>query len=162
METAYDSRLVRVDRLLCCSMKRQIKSYMKVHWKQFRIGVPLRKIRKTSFSLAKRLHNVCKKAVNVKNSILILATLLRKTFPLSFQRNLNFVDAVFRKSRTSTTQEKKNLQKVTIDHVIMQWCKKEGYQSSLAIGLFVHPIARSRVLADVLYYWDLRYHTRLY
>ena len=38
-------------------------------------------------------------------------------------------------------------------HVIMQWCKKEGYQSPLllAIGLFVHQITRSRVLVDVLY-----------
>ena len=41
-----------------------------------RIVVTLRKIRKTLFSLAERLHNVCKKAVNVKNSILIPATLL--------------------------------------------------------------------------------------
>ena len=76
METAYDSHLVRVDHLLCRSMKRQIKSYLKVHWRQCRIVVTLRKIWKTSFSLAKGLHNVCKKAVNAKNSILILATLL--------------------------------------------------------------------------------------
>ena len=34
-ETAYDSRLVSVNHLLCCSMKRQIKSYLKVHWRRF-------------------------------------------------------------------------------------------------------------------------------
>ena len=31
-----------------------------------------------------------------------------------------FLDAIFTKSQTSTAQEKKNLQKVTIAHVIMQ------------------------------------------
>ena len=44
METAYNSRLVRVGHLLCCSMKRQIKSYLKVHWRQCGIVVMLRKI----------------------------------------------------------------------------------------------------------------------
>ena len=76
METAYDSRRVRVDHLLCCSMKRQIKSYFKVHWRRCWIVVTLRKIWKASFSLAERLHNACKKAVIVKSSVLILATLL--------------------------------------------------------------------------------------
>ena len=49
METAYDSRLVSVNYLLCCSMRRQIKSYLKVHWRRCRIVVTLRKIWKTSF-----------------------------------------------------------------------------------------------------------------
>ena len=64
-----------------------------------------------------------------------------------------FLDAIFAKSTTSTGQEKINLQKVTIAHVIMQWCKKEGYQSPLllAFSLFVHQITRSCVLVDVLY-----------
>ena len=87
METVYDSCLVRVHHLLCCSIKRQIKSHLKVHWRWCRIVVTLRKIWKTLFPLIERLHNVCKKVVDVKNIILILATLLWKTFPLSFQRN---------------------------------------------------------------------------
>ena len=80
METAYDSRHVRVDHLLCCSMKRQIKSYLKVHWRRCLIVVTLRKIWETSFSLAERLHNVCMKAVNVKNIILIQRPYSRKPF----------------------------------------------------------------------------------
>ena len=62
------------------------------------------------------------------------------------------LDALFPKSRTSTAQEKKDLRKVAVGHVIMQWCRKEGYQSPLllAVGLFVHQITRSRVLIDVL------------
>ena len=46
-----------------------------------------------------------------------------------------FLDAIFTKSRTSTAQEKKNSRKVTIAHVIMQWCKKEGHQSSLLLAI---------------------------
>ena len=68
-----------------------------------------------------------------------------------------FLDAIFAKSTTSTGQQKINLQKVTIDHVILQWCKKEGYQSPLllAFSLFVHQITRSCVLIDVLYALEL-------
>ena len=68
-------------------------------------------------------------------------------------KNLSyFLDAIFTKSRTSTSQEKKNLRKVTIAHLIMQCCKKEECQSLLlAISLFIHQITRSRVLVDVLY-----------
>ena len=77
-----------------------------------------------------------------------------ENFSALIPKNLSyFLDAIFTKSRTSTSQEKKNLRKVTIAHVIMQWCKKEGYQSPLllAISLFIHQITRSRVLVDVLY-----------
>ena len=66
--------------LLCCSMKRQIKLYLKVHWRRCRIVVTLGKIWEASFSLAERLHKVGKKAVNVKNSILIQRPYSRKPF----------------------------------------------------------------------------------
>ena len=54
-------------------------------------------------------------------------------------------------------QEKKNLRKVTFAQVIMQWYKREGYQSPLllAIGLFVYQITRSCILVDVLYTMEL-------
>ena len=54
-------------------------------------------------------------------------------------------------------QEKKNLRKVTFAQVIMQWYKREGYQSPLllAIGLFVYQITRSCILVDVLYAMEL-------
>ena len=62
------------------------------------------------------------------------------------------LDATFPKSRTSSAQEKKDLRKAAVAHIIMQWCKKEGYQSPLllAVALFVHQITRSQVLVDVL------------
>ena len=62
------------------------------------------------------------------------------------------LDAMFAKSRTTKCHEKKDLCKIAAGHVIMQWCKKEGYQSPLllAVGLFVHQITRSQVLVDVL------------
>ena len=58
-----------------------------------------------------------------------------------------FLDAIFTKSRTFTAQEKKNLRKVAMAHVILQWCYRFVCSSnhkttcfgwcSVCIGTFV-------------------------
>ena len=65
----------------------------------------------------------------------------------------SLLDAVFPSSRSESSEHKKTLRKTVIAHVIMQWCKKEGYISPLllAIGLFIHQVTRSHMLIDVLY-----------
>ena len=77
---------------------------------------------------------------------------LEKLWNLVPKNFASLINAVFPKSRTSSAQEKRDLRKAAAAHVIMQWCKKEGYQSPLllAVGLFVHQITRPRVLVDVL------------
>ena len=69
----------------------------------------------------------------------------------------SLLSAVFPNTRFESSENKRTLRKTVIAHVIMQWCKKEGYISPLllAIGLFVHQVTRSRVLIDVLYVFGL-------
>ena len=57
------------------------------------------------------------------------------------------------RSRSQSSQRKKDLWKTSIAHAIMQFSQKEGYLSPLllSLGLFVHQTTRSRVLIDILY-----------
>ena len=121
METAYNSRLERVNHLLCCSMKIQTKSYLKVHWRRCQIAVMLRKISKTLFFVGGEIAQCFQESSEREEfypypsnfTLENLSALIPKKFSY-------FLDAIFTKSQTSTAQEKKNLQKVTIAHVIMQ------------------------------------------
>ena len=63
------------------------------------------------------------------------------------------LDSIFSPSRSETSQNKKELRKISIAHAIMQWSKKEDYLSPLllTVGFFIHRATRSRVVVDVLY-----------
>ena len=54
-----------------------------------------------------------------------------------------FLDMIYSKSRTETSEKKKELQKIVVAHALMQFCKDEGYSSPLlmVIGLFVHEVS---------------------
>ena len=60
---------------------------------------------------------------------------------------------IYSKSQTETAGKKIELRKIGVVHVLMQFCKNEGYLSPLllAIGLLVHKVSRSRLLVDVLH-----------
>ena len=47
-----------------------------------------------------------------------------------------FLDAILQ-SQGHLLLKKKNLRKVTIAHMIMQWCRKERYQSLLSVCSFI-------------------------
>lgn len=57
------------------------------------------------------------------------------------------------KSQTETAEKKKELQKISVAHALIQFCKNEGRLSLflLAIGFFVHKVSRSKLLVDVLH-----------
>ena len=162
MGTAYDAHLLRLDHLLCCSMKKQIEPYLKIQTVSNSCNVE-EDLRDFVF-VGREIAQCLKESSESEEFYPYPSHFTLENFSALILKKLSyFLDAIFAKSTTSTGQEKINLQKVTIDHVILQWCKKEGYQSPLllAFSLFVHQITRSCVLIDVLYALELCYHTRL-
>ena len=102
-------------------------------------SLTLRKIWKTSFSLAKRLDNVCKKAVNVSNSILIQWSYSRKPFRSHSKEIIIFPRCYIYEVKNIYWSRKEKLAKghrCSRDHAMVQ--KRRVAATTSACYIFVH------------------------
>ena len=110
----------------------------------------LRKIWETLLSLAERLHNVCKKAVKVKNIILIQRPYSRKPFCSHSKEIIIFPRCYIYKVKDIYCSRKENLRKVAIAHLIMRWCYQFVRSSNHKITCFGWCSVRIGTLAIII------------